>query len=129
MSNPTAAAEVRSWSDWAPALVLLVVSAIGILAGLLNPTGHHREYAVLVPPWYDFERTAGLVDAAGGDIVDFGGSPVLFIVQSDRPGFVHALYGAGAWLVIDAGRLGGCLTSERDPISVSQAHWCPNSTA
>ncbi|MDR3529202.1 MAG: hypothetical protein P4L90_01405 [Rhodopila sp.] len=51
----------------------------------------------------------------GGDIVDVGRLANIVIVYSARPGFVRALYRAGAWLVIDPVGLRGCLGFERNP--------------
>lgn len=101
------------WADWAPKLALLLASAIAFPIGSFIPTGNQGQYIVLAPLWYDFEQTAGLVNTAGGRIVGLGASSVLFIVHSEQPEFVRALYSAGAWLVIDAGAPGGCLSSER----------------
>jgi hypothetical protein len=120
MNSPPACAEVRCWRDCGPALILLIVGAIGIAAGSSYPAGHNGQYALLAPPWYDFEQATALVDEAGGGIVGFGTLPVFLIVHSERPGFVRALYRAGAWLVIDAGRLGSCLGFERDLVPGSQ---------
>jgi hypothetical protein len=120
MRIPPERAEFRFWRDCGPALALLIVSAIGIMAGSFSPTGHYGQYAVLAPPWYDFAQTVGLVDRAGGTIVGVTAMSALLIVHSDQHGFVRALYRAGAWLVVDPGRLRGCLGFERDAVSASR---------
>jgi hypothetical protein len=114
MRDPTARTNRRSWLDFAPAITLLIVSAVGILLSALSPSGGRGQYAVIAPPWYSFAQTAGLVATAGGDIVDFGAIADVVIAHSDSPGFVGALYRAGAWLVIDPVGLRGCLGFARD---------------
>jgi len=114
MREPTARTDRRSWLDFAPAIALLSVSAVGILLSALSPSDDRGQYAVVAPLWYDFAQTAGLVATAGGDIVDFGAIANVIIAHSENPGFVLALYRAGAWLVIDPVRLRGCLEFARD---------------
>ena len=120
MRIPPARAEFRFWPDCGPALALLIVSAIGIMAGAFTPTGQYGQYAILAPPWYDFAQTVGLVDRAGGTIVGVTAMSALLIVHSDQQGFVRALYRAGAWLVVDPGHLRGCLGIERNAEPSSQ---------
>jgi hypothetical protein len=109
MRHPRARADRRSWLDFTPAIALLIVSAVGILISALSPSGDRGQYAVVAPPWYNFAQTAALVATAGGDIVDFGAIADVVIAHSENPGFVRALYRAGAWLVIDPVALRGCL--------------------
>jgi hypothetical protein len=114
MRQPTSKTEERSWWDFAPAIALLIISAVGIFVSALSPTGDRGQYAVVAPPWYNLTQTIGLVAAAGGDIVDFGGIAAVIIVHSEHPGFIRALYHAGAWLVFDPVGLRGCLGFARD---------------
>jgi hypothetical protein len=109
MKSSTASMKRRGWPELLPAVALLIVSAVGIAAAALSPSGDGGQYAVVTPPWYDRSETMGLVAIAGGDIIDFGGSSNVVIAHSDNPGFVRGLYHAGAWLVIDPVILRGCL--------------------
>lgn len=115
MRRIRAGADRRSALDFAPAIALLVVSALGIFAAALSPTGDGGQYLVIAPFGYDLVQTVELVGAAGGDIVDLGDLANVVIVHSENPRFVRALYRAGAWLVIDPMRLGGCLGFGRTP--------------
>ncbi len=97
------------WRDLVPAVVLLFVGMFGLVAATLAPTGKDGQYAVIAPPWYDLRRTITLIQAAGGGVADIGGPQNIVIAHSEKPGFVGALYGAGAWLVIDPMQLRGCV--------------------
>ena len=99
----------RRLRDLAPAGGLLFVSAVGAVAAGLSPSARNGQYAVMAPPWYTQAQTIGLIARAGGELVDVGGMASVVIAHSARSGFVPALYGAGAWLVVDPARLGGCL--------------------
>jgi hypothetical protein len=100
---------LRGVAAWLPAAALLAVSAVAILLAGFIPTGAGGQYAVVAPPWFDLGRTMQLANAAGGDIVDIGGFANVVIIHSGDPKIVGALYAAGAWLVLDPGRVRGCL--------------------
>jgi hypothetical protein len=94
----------------------MLVTVFGILAATLWPSGGGGQYAVVAPPSYSLSRTIALARVAGGEIVDVGGPQNVIIVHSGRKNFVTALYGAGAWLVVDPQRLRGCLGFAQDPM-------------
>lgn len=104
----------RHWHALAPAVVLMIVSSVGVSAATLWPSGERDQYAVVAPPSYNMGRTVQLVHAAGGDIVEVGGLTNVLIVHSADRNFVAALYQAGAWLVIDPLQLRGCLGFSQD---------------
>jgi len=108
MTSPASRTDDRGWRDFAPAAALLLVSSVGVGVAALSPSGDHGQYAVVTPPWYNF----ALIGTAGGDIVEFGDLANIAIVHSADPGFVRALYRAGAWLVIDPAGLRGCFGFE-----------------
>lgn len=97
------------WRDLLPAAALLALGMFGLVAATLAPTGKDGQYAVIAPPWYDLRRTITLIQTAGGGVADIGGPANIVIAHSEKPGFVRALYGAGAWLVIDPMQLRGCV--------------------
>ena len=106
---PTATAADRPrLRHFLPALALLVVSVSGF--GLLSvlPQRNERQLAVLFPPRISIEMAASLVASAGGELVDSSRFPNLVIATSDTPGFAHALYNVGAWLVMDPIIARGC---------------------
>jgi hypothetical protein len=98
-----------TWRDVTPAALVLVISLLGILFLVSQPTNHQRQLAVIVPPWDSVKEAAVLVAAAGGILVDRGGLPNVFIAISDRPDFSRALYRAGAWFVMNPIGAHGCL--------------------
>ena len=98
-----------AWRDLLPACALLIIGLAGLAIAKLMPTGADGQYAVIAPPWYALPQTISLVQAAHGGIVEVGDNGNVVIASSHEPDFVRALYGAGAWLVIDPVRLRGCL--------------------
>ena len=94
--------------DLLPALVLLLLSLVGVTVAGLAPRDPSGQVAVIAPPWYGFDETAALVAGVEGAIVEEGGFGNVLIAQSTEPGFVRRLYGAGAWLVLDPMVLRGC---------------------
>jgi hypothetical protein len=105
----------HNWQALVAAIALSIVIAVGIFVAALSPSGDRGQYAVVAPPWYNLAQTIGLIGSAGGELIDFGDLANVVIVHSDSPGFVQALYHAGAWLVIDPVALRGCLGFERYP--------------
>jgi len=102
--------ERGSWLDLIPAGLLLVASAIAIFVGTLTADGGSREVAVVAPLWANAAEAAGIVARAGGSIVASAGLSNVIIAQSDNPDFIASLYRSGAWLVLDAVKLRGCLS-------------------
>ncbi|SDC37326.1 hypothetical protein [Belnapia rosea] len=97
------------WAPLLPAALLLLVSLAGLLVVGLLPAEGASQYAVLGPPWSRTGEMFALVDTAGGAVLDTGGWRNVVIAHSGDPGFASALYRAGAWLVLDAVTLRGCL--------------------
>jgi hypothetical protein len=91
----------------AAALVALVLggwTAIMVAMPFVGPAG--RDVAVVgnVP------RAIDAIHAAGGEIVGLRRGATL--ARSDRPGFVRALYAAGAPLVIEGRIAAGCFAKK-----------------
>ncbi|MBL6458762.1 hypothetical protein JMJ55_25845 [Belnapia sp. T6] len=99
-----------------PAALLLMASLFGIMAVGLMPRTGATQCAVLGPLWLGPGHMLALVDEAGGILLNTGGWHNVVIARSDDPGFAAALYRAGAWLVLDAVRLRGCLGGAKDSI-------------
>lgn len=103
----------KPWSGLLPSVALLFGSVFAALLVGLAPAAGQTQFAVIAAPWWSLSRTAELVGAAEGDILDVGGLPNVVIAHSDDPGFVAALYRRGAWLVLDPVLLRGCLGGTR----------------
>jgi hypothetical protein len=106
------------WAGLLPAATLLLSSTLGLLIIGSAPQAGQTQLAVVAAPWKSLVQTAEMIGAADGVIVEAGGLPNVIIAHSDDPGFVDALYRAGAWLVIDPILLRGCLGFDtgRNPI-------------
>jgi hypothetical protein len=107
----------KPWSGLLPALALLLSSVLGALVAGLVPAAGQTQVAVVTAPWWGLMRTVEMIGAADGTILDAGGLPNVVIAHSDDPGFVDALYRAGAWLVLDPVLLRGCLAAGRNDAS------------
>lgn len=86
----------------------MLLGLLGLAIATLRPSAGDGDLAVIAPPWYDRNDTAALVLAVGGRIIRSAAAPNMIVARSDDPRFVGALYGAGAWLVIDPRGLRGC---------------------
>lgn len=102
------------WRPLLPALALLIVSVLAILLLVAQPPRGQKQVAILLPPWDGAMQAAAIVGRAGGRLVDAGGLPDVFIVASNRPDFIAALYRAGAWLVINPLAAHGCLSTPQN---------------
>jgi hypothetical protein len=105
----------RGGLDFLPAAALLAFSLLAVGAAALTPGPEAGAFAVVAPPWYGLDRTAGLVATAGGQLVDAGGLSNVVIAYSAERGLPAALYKAGALLVLNPARLRGCLGFGRGP--------------
>lgn len=114
--SATTTARRSAWVPLIPAVLLLMASLIGSMAIGLMPRAGATQYAVLGPPWLGPGRMLALVDEAGGVPLDTGGWPNVVIAHSDAPDFAAALYRAGAWLVLDAVQLRGCLGGAKESV-------------
>ncbi|WP_018181185.1 hypothetical protein [Kaistia granuli] len=88
----------------------MLVSVFAIFVGSMTADAGTKEVAVLAPVWASAAETAEIVARSGGSIVAGAGVANVIIARSDNPDFVSTLYSAGAWLVLDAVKLRGCLS-------------------
>lgn len=98
----------RGRRDFAPAILLLILGVLGLVAATLAPSGKSGQYAVIAPPWYSTGQTISLIQDAGGRIATINPASHIVIAHSDKAGFDFDLYRAGAWLVLDPMRVRGC---------------------
>lgn len=82
------------------------LAAVLAIAAAMPVEGRHM--VVAASPFAEAGTAERIVAAAGGSLVS--GTRVAFaaVAESQDPGFVGALYRAGAILVLDAGGLAGC---------------------
>ena len=100
------------WRRLRPAVLLLAASLGGIaLLGAIAPRPA-ATMAVIGAPWWDAPRMAAIAVAAGARLVDAGRFDNVLIIrraEGEDTDLAAALYGAGAWLVLDAPGPRGCL--------------------
>lgn len=96
------------WRDLAPASLLLVASAAGIAAATILAGPDSRQVAVVAPPWYGAAQAIGLVERAGGSVVDLGGVGNVVVAVSEDADFIASLYREGAWLALNPIIARGC---------------------
>ncbi len=95
------------------AICLAAVSTLAMAALQAHPRDG-RQVAAVFAPWAPPGGVIARVAQADGLLVRQGIIGSIVVVQSDRPGLVHRLYAAGAWLVIDPSVFGGCLAGRSD---------------
>jgi len=93
---------------WLPAILLLVVSFVGLAWLDMRPHDGPGPLAAAFPPWWsatEIYRAAATAEVA---VVRMGGWSALLIVQAADPGAPGRLRAAGAWAVLDGRAFGGC---------------------
>ena len=68
-----------------------------------------HEVAAIFAPWSRSESLLLRIREADVAIVRQGYFSNIVVVRSENPEFVHRLYRAGAWAVLDPAAFGGCL--------------------
>lgn len=98
------------FGDLWPALILLLVLLVGLVAAVLTPTGENDQYVVVVAPWSDLNTTLKSIQEANGRMVSVAMNfTTIITVYSDNKNFATQLHSAGEWLVFDPDQLAGCL--------------------
>jgi len=99
----------KGWGALWPAGLLLAVSLAATAALHLAPSETAGMVAAWFPPGVSSGDAVRRIAEADGRLVTAGGMSGVWIVHSDQAGFASRLYGAGAWLVVDAEGASGCL--------------------
>ncbi|TCR63527.1 hypothetical protein [Bosea sp. BK604] len=89
------------------ALFSLVVALTAFLTAAWPVPG--RPVASYFPPETPASQIFLAISHAGGRLLEAGGDPSLIISLGTGPGYVAALYRAGAWFVVDASFARLCL--------------------
>jgi hypothetical protein len=92
---------------WAPALLLLLASAIGTAWLGLQPLDG-APVAAIFPPWWGAERVFTAAASTGGAIVREGAWSNILVVAAPDGDLHHRLHEAGAWLLVNPTTLDGC---------------------
>ncbi len=103
------ARKVRA-KDFAPAVLLLLGSALAMAFGAVRPADDASQVAAVFPPYATSADVMRAVARAGGRMVRTGIADYVVVVALDADASPAALYDAGAWLVMDPLKAGGCVT-------------------
>ena len=103
------AQKVRA-QDFAPALLLLLGSVLASAFGAMRPAEDAPQVAAVFPPYVKSQDVMRAVARAGGRMVRTGIAEYVVVVALDEGASPSALYDAGAWLVMDPLKAGGCAT-------------------
>lgn len=93
------------------AYVVLVAAALGAPLVTLSPGQIRRPVFVVTSPFSAVAHTVDLVARADGSILGGTAIPWIAVAVSDQTDFPARLHQAGAWLVLDATAISGCLPS------------------
>lgn len=108
---------IRAVTTWAPAISLSFLSLIAALVLGAAPRDASAAAAIF-PPWWDAPRALAAADQAGA-VTGVGAYPFVIITtlepsrslaSRDGRALAEALRAQGAWLVVDPGLAGLCVT-------------------
>ena len=101
--------KVRAY-DYAPALLLLLGSFLALGFDAIRPAEDASQVAAVFSPYAKSDDLMRAIAQAGGRIVRTGIADYVVVIALDDGATPSALYDAGAWLVMDPLRAGGCMT-------------------
>lgn len=85
--------------------------SIALPIQLLTSPQAGRPVLVIAAPWSTPAETAAVVAGAGGALLRGTPLPWMAVAMSDDAGFAARLRRAGAWIILDASRMPGCLNA------------------
>lgn len=95
---------------WLPAILLLIVSFLGIAWLNLRPDlAADEPVAAVFPPWWDAERAFAAAASTGGAVIREGAWSNILVVKSEGGDLAQRLYASGAWLLLNPKALEACL--------------------
>lgn len=96
--------------DFLPAGVLALAGLAALVVLTLGTGGEARgQYLVIGPPGMGHDAIAATITRAGAGVVGFARLPNVAIAWSEDPQFPAAARAQGAWLVLPASGLTGCI--------------------
>lgn len=98
----------RRWVGWLGLPVAVLLPMLGAGASLTAAPGAREPVAAIFAPGTPPDAVLRALAATEARLIAPGGWPSVFIVQGDSPGFIDALYGAGAWLVLSSRAAAWC---------------------
>ena len=104
-------ARSRRWPAWLNAVLLLMVSFIGIAGLSFQARPGAEVVAVAFPVWWDSRQTFSAAASANAAIIRVTAIPSLLVVRPDGAEGLSRLHAAGAWLAIDPQAIAACFTT------------------
>jgi hypothetical protein len=99
------------WPAWLNAVLLLIVSFIGIAALSFQARPGTEVVAVAFPVWWDSQQAFAAAASANAAIVRVTAVPSLLVVRPDGAEGLSRLHEAGAWFAIDPQAIAACFTN------------------
>jgi hypothetical protein len=99
------------WPAWLNAVLLLIVSFIGIAALSLQARPGVEVVAVAFPVWWDSQQAISAAASANAAIVRVTAVPSLLVVRPDGAEGLSRLHEAGAWFAIDPQAVAACFSN------------------
>ena len=100
------------WPAWLNAVLLLIVSFIGIAALTFQARPGTEVVAVAFPVWWDSEQAFSAAASANAAIVRVTAVPSLLVVRPAGAEGLSRLHKAGAWFAIDPQAIAACFTNK-----------------
>ena len=99
------------WPAWLNAVLLLIVSFIGIAALSFQARPGVEVVAVAFPVWWDSQQAFSAAASANAAVVRMTAVPSLLVVRPDGAEGLSRLREAGAWFAIDPQAVAACFTN------------------
>src|SRR4029078_2263147 len=100
------------WPAWLNAVLLLIVSFIGIAALSFQARPGTEVVAVAFPVWWDSQQVFMAAASANAAIVRVTAVPSLLVVRPDGADGLSRLQQAGAWFGVESQAIAACFTSK-----------------
>jgi hypothetical protein len=101
----------HQWPAWLNAVLLLIMSFIGIAALSFQVRPGVDVVAVAFPVWWDSQQAFSAAASANAAIVRVTAVPSLLVVRPEGAEGLSRLHRAGVWFAIDPQAIAACFTN------------------
>ena len=102
----------HQWPAWLNAVLLLIVSFIGVAALSFQARPGVEVVAEAFPVWWDSQQAISAAASANAVNVRVTAVPSLLVVRPDGAEGLSRLHEAGAWFAIDPQAIAACFTNK-----------------